>query len=108
MQALPWGGPAKDAVVAPRASAPASPSAAASFIIDVFMAILHFWQVLIGTPAFQQSRAERRPLARDRDTTRRRFYNQDSCKWTIRCRRTINFIIAKRYRTGVNKGRPAK
>jgi hypothetical protein len=42
MQALPWGGPAKDAVVAPRASAPASPSAAASFIIDVFMAILHF------------------------------------------------------------------
>ena len=30
--------------------------------------------------------------------TRRRFYNQDSCKWTIRCRRTINFIIAKRYR----------
>jgi hypothetical protein len=42
MQALPWGGPANDAVVAPSASAPAIPSAAASFIIDVFMAILHF------------------------------------------------------------------
>jgi hypothetical protein len=43
-QLLPWlcGFCANDTLAAPSASAPASPSAAASFIINVFMAYLHF------------------------------------------------------------------
>ena len=89
MQALPWGGPANDAVLRLSASAPASPSAAASFIIDVFMAILHFLQVLISRLRFQHNGSNAGRLARHRDRACRRFYNQDSCKWTIRCKRTI-------------------
>ena len=69
MQPLSWwlrGFCAKDAVAALSASTPPNPSAAASFVINVFIVDLHFLQMRIGTPALNRP-TERPAVSHERE-----------------------------------------